>query len=326
MAGNAGHGAGAEVARNLARVLDVPEDQARSFLQHGEAHAVKNLHRALQGMPGTDLRDAATASTPAPSVRPELLMRLRGLNTLKSSYNGDFGGRDEQRRREASLQALGSLVRQDYRKHFNEWQGGAAQRDLDALADACRSLRSASAQRVTTTYGKMCGERCDSAAAEAAAKASPTPQPQRRNARNHSMAVPLGSIYREPNPEMVQMRAKFSALEVEAARTHIGELRSGRLPGQRMGTPHYDVPHQASSAMVKGCFIDPSPEGSTKSLSQSSYHLGVYKKGNTELYGHRSVVRGEKAWQDCKHDVAFAKGVHSWPKGLAASRSAPQLG
>mmetsp|Transcript_117984 Transcript_117984/g.367580 ORF Transcript_117984/g.367580 Transcript_117984/m.367580 type:complete len:333 (+) Transcript_117984:72-1070(+) len=319
----------AVLARNLSHVLDVPQDQAEAFLGEGDPKAVRRLKQALQGMPGTEFAAAATdpsGTGPSHSLPQGLRARLQGLNTLKTVYSGDYGGRDVQRQRAASLQALKNLVRQDYAGQLEEWQDAASIRDLAVLADACRSIRSA-APRPATSYGKMCTERGDAAAAAAAARASPNPHLRRRNLRNYSTGVPLGGIYKEPDAEMIKSKSDLTVRVLEAAKDHEEELRTGVPAGMATGPACHALRDLVSSANVaKGCFVHPDRPGNTRSLSQASWHVGVHKKGNAELYGHKSVVIGAKAWQDCKHTVAWTMGVHDWPPPpLGTSQSLPRL-
>mmetsp|Transcript_62515 Transcript_62515/g.145505 ORF Transcript_62515/g.145505 Transcript_62515/m.145505 type:complete len:123 (-) Transcript_62515:135-503(-) len=105
------------VTRSLACILDVPEKRVDAYVQ-SRPQIVQKLQRALATLQGTE---SCLQSTRTGATSPVLIERLRGLNTLRSSYSGDFGGREDPHLRASSLQALRSLVRQEQRARVEEW-------------------------------------------------------------------------------------------------------------------------------------------------------------------------------------------------------------
>jgi hypothetical protein len=302
------------LARNLARVVNVPEKHVVSYLKSRNRSDTAKLQSVLQELPGTDW---SGASLPGHSARrakqktpratsaetPKPFAQISPNSTMfQTSYESCFSPHGKYAGKTPDV-AFEGLVRNEYKDCVRQWRERANEDQVRVLADTCRSLRWVSAQYAgsSTEHANKFIQHAD--------EAHNTPS-ARVNARNVSR-VPLGSIYAHTDDACYLDRQNTLIKKVNDLHQQQLSMTQGSfgITGKTaVGACIYaDASKEAGCA---GCMDEGMSSNNWKSESRAAWHGELHSKKQALKHSNKRFARGfcarESAFQT--KDILVARG------------------
>jgi len=207
-------------------------------------------------------------------------------SSLRSSYRSDFCHRHD-----AKLVMSGGVLSPNSKGGMDSWSpASTAQETLSPTASAFSS-----------TYSSLCSDRGDT-------KAS-LPEYNRSKSRKNNSLVPLGSLKKN---SIISAPRRWQPFDTKGQTTGRGGLHDEEI--MALGKSLCVNPHPACQLNAQDCFIA-GTSATPKSISQSSWNVGVHSRKEEERMGGRSYLKnGDKRWHDCRSHAAYELDVHVWPR------------
>lgn len=284
----------AMLARSLGNIVDVPEQQVRSFIRTRDRSSVKKLQRVLEEISQNSERSLSSPSSksgrassadplsPLLDRRKRTQARLQSMGSLRTSYS-DFHGSREPKRKTPPV-AIDGIIRKEYQKEIDQWQECASENQIQTLADICRNLRPLNKDEKPSSFPVHKSQ----------------PPAEKDNSRNMSVGVPMGSIYKQTEKEALTARRIMQAHEQDLlAATRIQESwqngsRVQTAPASFRTTAYGQTP----TSKIQESMLE-TPHATLKSWNKESWHGGMHRKSETKRHDHRMIARGETDWNNC---------------------------
>lgn len=318
------------LARNLARVVDVPQQSIVTFLKTRERSDRQKLQAVLSDLP--DIQTTAkssrdievsedSGSVGSSNVTWNRAARARpfteifhGPIELKSSYE-QFHSPSGKHVTKTPDQAFDGVLRKEVRDSVHKWRSSAQEDQVRILADTCRSLR-----WVTTQHsGKSSeyGSRFMSPGSDVV-----NPPGARTNSRNLS-SIPIGSIYATGDNSVFRQRQKDQAAKMQEIMNRQEQLRQGTLrnksPKKARGICAY-TGQGPPSAKADKCFQEVSSSGNHKSEARWAWHADIHTHEANDKHANEQKARGFCTRQSVfqKRDVLSARAEQEVPTTVPA--------